>query len=141
MEDIKKACPYCENGEKLNGFAYHVCDLKGTKLYLFREQSYKGRCLLVLNRHAEEYAELTKDERITLQEDLFKVTTALHKILKPGKINLGSYGDTVRHFHYHIVPKYEGELDWNGVFQMNPNKIYPSDEELELLAKEIRENL
>lgn len=110
-------CLYCEKNEKMQGFTYPACELSTSDLYLNREQSYPGRCILVLRRHAEEFCELTKEERVALQEDLARVTAALKKLYQPGKINLGVFGDTVRHFHIHIVPKYADGLDWNGIFQ------------------------
>ena len=109
-------CLYCEKNEKMQSFTYPVCELSTSDLYLNREQSYPGRCILVLRRHAEEFCELTKEERAALQEDLARVTAALKKLYQPGKINLGVFGDTVRHFHIHIVPKYADGLDWNGIF-------------------------
>ena len=63
-------CLYCEKNEKMQGFTYPVCELSTSDLYLNREQSYPGRCILVLRRHAEEFCELTKEERVALQEDL-----------------------------------------------------------------------
>lgn len=104
-------CLYCEKNEKMQSFTYPVCELSTSDLYLNREQSYPGRCILVLRRHAEEFCELTKEERAALQEDLARVTAALKKLYQPGKINLGVFGDTVRHFHIHIVPKYADGLD------------------------------
>ena len=134
-------CLYCEKGEKMKGFTYPVCELSVTDLYLHREQSYKGRCILVLKRHAEEYHELTEEERANLREDLYALTKAMDKLWHPGKINMGIFGDTVRHFHIHVVPKYTDGLDWNGMFQMNPDKLYPTDGELEEMAKKYREAL
>ena len=132
-------CPYCEQGEALDSFACPVCALGCTRLYLFREQSYRGRCLLVLNRHAEEYSQLTREERVQIQEDLYRVTSALEDLCHPGKINLGVFGDTVRHFHIHVVPKYPGELDWGGTFQMNPKQHELTQPELEALARQLRQ--
>ena len=141
MSQNAVGCPYCEHTEKLASFAYPVCELKTTEFFLFREQSYRGRCLLALKRHAEEYSQLTEQERIDLQEDLHKVTYALDQLFQPGKVNLGAFGDTVRHFHIHVVPKYPGELDWGGTFQMNPNQNYPEQQELEALAAKFRQAL
>lgn len=134
-------CLYCEKNEKMQGFTYPVCELSTSDLYLNREQSYPGRCILVLRRHAEEFCELTKEERVALQEDLARVTAALKKLYQPGKINLGVFGDTVRHFHIHIVPQYADGLDWNGIFQMNANAKYPKEKDLEAAAKQLREEI
>ena len=134
-------CLYCEKNEKMQSFTYPVCELSTSDLYLNREQSYPGRCILVLRRHAEEFCELTKEERVALQEDLARVTAALKKLYHPGKINLGVFGDTVRHFHVHVVPKYDDGLDWNGIFQMNANAKYPEEKDLEAAAKQLREEI
>lgn len=78
-------CLYCEKNEKMQSFTYPVCELSTSDLYLNREQSYPGRCILVLRRHAEEFCELTKEERAALQEDLARVTAALKKLYQPGR--------------------------------------------------------
>lgn len=134
-------CLYCEKAEKLRSFAYPVCELTETTVYLHKEQSYPGRLILVLKRHAEEYCELTDAEREGVQKDLYRAAKAMETLFHPQKVNLGVFGDTVRHFHIHVVPKTEGGLDWNGMFQMNPNAIWPSDGEMEKLALAYREAL
>ena len=132
------SCLYCEKGDKLRGFAIEICQLKSTILYLFKEQSYTGRCVLVLKRHAEEVFELTGQEKEGFIEDLCLATEAIHEIFKPDKINCGIYGDTVKHLHIHIVPKYDGQLDWNSTFQMNPNKNYLSENEYAQITEKIK---
>ena len=132
-------CLYCEKGEKMQSFAYPVCELSETYVYLHKEQSYRGRLILVLKRHAEEYSELTEAERNGVQKDLCLATKAMGELFQPQKVNLGAFGDTVRHFHIHVVPKTEGGLDWNGMFQMNPNKNWPKAEELEAMASAYRD--
>ena len=134
-------CLYCEKNEKMQSFTYPVCELSTADLYLNREQSYPGRCILVLRRHAEEFDELTAEERAALQDDLSRVTAALRKIYRPGKVNFGVFGDTVRHFHIHIVPKYPDGADWNGIFQMNVNKVYPTEKELDAAAAQLRREI
>lgn len=141
QQNAAAGCPYCEQGQKLNSFAYPVCSLGTTELYLFREQSHPGRCLLVLGRHAEEYTQLTLNERQGVQQDLYRVTCALEALFHPDKINLGVFGDTVRHFHIHVVPKYVGGPDWGGMFQMDLGAVRPDDRQLEARAQALRAQL
>ncbi len=122
-------CMYCEKGEKLDGAAIKICELKVCDLYLNREQSYPGRLILVLKRHAEELYDLQQDERIAFVADVSLAAKAMAELYHPGRINYGMYGDNVKHIHVHIVPKIKDGLDWNGVFQMNPRKTYLSDKE------------
>lgn len=123
------ACVYCDKGEKLNSFAIKICDMKACELYLNKEQSYPGRLILVLKKHAEELFELEAVEQAEFMEDLCRATKAMHELYSPEKINCGMYGDVVKHLHVHIVPKKPDGLDWNGVFQMNPRKTYLEEEE------------
>ena len=39
-------CPYCAKGEKVAAFAYPVCEMKTSFLYVFKEQSKPGRCVI-----------------------------------------------------------------------------------------------
>ena len=41
----------------------------------------------------------------------------------------------------HLVTKYEGGDEWGSTFQMNPDKIYLTDEEYEEMAQAIRDAL
>ena len=46
------------------------------------------------------------------------------------KINLGSFGDTNPHLHFHIVPKYEGGFEFGGSFAItNPEPVLLSEGE------------
>ena len=81
------------------------------------------------------------EERNAFFADVNKVAKALHKVFKPNKVNYGAYGDTGCHLHMHLVPKYEGGDEWGSTFQMNPDKIYLTDEEYEEMAQAIRDAL
>ena len=41
----------------------------------------------------------------------------------------------------HLVPKYEGGDEWGGVFQMNPGKVYLTEEEYAEMIEKIKANL
>ena len=48
MEDMVKDpnCAYCMQGELVAKFGYPVCEMKTGFLYVFKEQSKKGRVIL-----------------------------------------------------------------------------------------------
>ena len=73
--------------------------------------------------------------------DVAKVTRAMQKVFNPAKINYGAYSDTLSHLHFHLIPKYEGGPDFGGVFQMNPKKVYLSDEEYAEMAEALKKAL
>ena len=63
---------------------------------------------------------------------------AIHAAFHPDKVNYGAYGDAGRHLHFHLVPKYRDETEWGGVFEMNPGRIYLSDEEYDRMIEKLR---
>lgn len=134
----KKNCAYCMEGELLDKFGIKICELEGSKVYLFKEQSHLGRCIVAHKKHVSEMVELTPEERNIYFEDINKVATALHKAFLPNKINYGAYGDTGHHLHFHLVPKYKDEFEWGNVFEMNPGKKYLSEEEYAEIIKKIK---
>ena len=129
-------CAYCDEGQLLAPFGIKICELDNSKLYLFKEQSHLGRVILAPKKHVGELMDLTKEERAGSFDDMAKVATAIHKLFNPAKINYGAYGDTAGHMHFHLVPKYKDGFEWGGIFLMNPDKKYLSDEEYaEIVAK------
>lgn len=136
-----KNCAYCMEGSLLDKFGIKICELETSKVYLFKEQSHKGRCIVAHKKHVSEMVELTAEERSKYFEEINKVATALHKAFSPNKINYGAYGDTGHHLHFHLVPKYKDESEWGNVFAMNPDKVYLSQDEYNILIEEIKKYL
>lgn len=137
-------CAYCmreETPELYKAFGYYVMDLRVSSLYVFREQSHKGRCIVAYKDHVSELVDISPEERALFLEDVADVSKAIHKAFNPDKVNYGFYGDTGKHLHCHLCPKYKDGFEWGGVFQMNPHLHDLSDDELEKIAAEIRKFL
>ena len=90
------------------------------------------------HKHVGELIELTDEERNEFFAEVAAVANAVHKVFHPDKVNYGAYGDTGHHLHFHLVPKYNGGDEWGGVFQMNPDKVYLTEEEYEEMAEALR---
>lgn len=138
---MSAGCMYCEQGERLASLMIKVCDLSVTSVYLHREQTYRGRCVLALSRHAEELYELGPGEQAALMEDICRVEEVMRDLWQPGKINVGMFGDTVKHVHVHLVPKQVDGPDWGGTFRMNPRETYLDDADYALIADAYRKTL
>lgn len=137
-------CAYCMREEKPElhqGFGYYVMDLKVSSLYIFREQSHPGRCIVAYKDHVSEIIDISKEERELFLEDIANVSSAIHEAFHPDKVNYGFYGDTGKHLHCHLCPKYKDEYEWGGVFLMNPHLHELTDEELEKVAQKIKAHL
>ena len=103
-----KDCYYCEKGEKLNQLMTHIADMGNASIYLFRDQTHKGKCIVVFNTdHRTEWYQLNQEEQSELIYAVAKTAEALHNVFNPDKINYATYGDKVSHLHVHVVPKYE----------------------------------
>lgn len=139
MKDVN--CGYCGNEEALAQFAFKICDLSVSSLYLFKEQSHKGRCIVAYKDHISEIVDITKEERDAFFDDITKASNAIHSVFNPKKVNYGAYGDTGCHLHFHLVPKYENGFEYGGTFEMNPKKTFLSDEEYKELIEAIKNAL
>ena len=130
-------CLYCSKNKDLDSLMIKICDLEVSTVYLFKEQTYKGRCNVVFKEHKSEITDLTEEEAAAFIKDIRRVAKAIQKAFNPGKINYGAFADTMKHLHFHVVPKYEGGTSWGTTFEMNPGKVLLNDEEYNRLISEI----
>lgn len=138
---MDKNCAYCAEGALVDAFGIKICELEQSKVYLFREQSHRGRVIVAHKKHVSEITALTPAERSAYFEEINRVANALHRAFHPEKINYGAYGDTGCHLHFHLVPKYKDDFEWGGVFAMNPGRVTLSDAEYAALIDEIKKYL
>lgn len=139
---VDSNCAYCVEGELVDKFGIKICELEATKVYLFKEQSHKGRVIVASKHHVSEMIELTEEERNAFFHDVNHVAEAIHKAFSPDKVNYGAYGDTGHHLHFHLVPKYKGdEFEWGTTFSMDPRRKTLSDAEYEAIIAELKKYL
>ncbi|MBQ0034079.1 MAG: HIT family protein [Bacteroidales bacterium] len=129
MYSDPKECIYCTKHDVRNTIMIYITDLSVSKVFLFREQTYRGRCLVAYNGHVNDLNELSDEERNAFMADVAKVTRTMQKVFNPEKINYGAYSDKLSHLHFHLAPKYVDGPDYGGTFQMNPGKVFLSDQE------------
>ena len=135
-------CAYCQEGALVGKFGIKIAELPASKVYLFREQSHKGRVIVASRHHVSEMIDLDRRERQAFMDDVAKVASALRTLFHPTKINYGAYGDTGCHLHFHLVPKYADDaFEWGGTFAMDPKRTYLSDAEYADLVATIKAEL
>jgi diadenosine tetraphosphate (Ap4A) HIT family hydrolase len=139
--DNQNSCFYCEKDQRLEDIMIEICELKVSTLYLFREQSYKGRCIVAYKGHVNELFELEDNDLELFIKDVKIAAKALQKVFAPNKINYGAYSDKLPHLHFHLVPKYEDGPNWGSTFEMNPGKVLLREEEYKEMIKLIKENI
>ena len=134
-------CLYCQNKAALDELMIKIADLKVSTLYLFKEQTHRGRCVVAYKDHVGQQFEIPESDWLQFMLDTRRAAIAIDKAFHPDKINFGAYSDTLKHAHWHLVPKYADGPEWGGVFAMNPRQTYLSDGEYADIIEKIKENL
>ncbi len=141
MHSNPKECLYCQNNETLHNLMIEIQHLSVSRVFLFKEQTYRGRCLVAYDGHVNDLNELSDEQRNAFMGDVARVTRAMQQAFNPEKINYGAYSDKLSHLHFHLAPKYVDGPDYGGTFQMNPGKVYLSDAEYQDLIAQIKKYL
>ena len=141
MYSDPKECLYCQNNETLHNLMIEICHLRVSRAFLFKEQTYHGRCLVSYDGHVNDLNELSDEQRNLFMADVAQVTKAMQKLFNPEKINYGAYSDKLSHLHFHLAPKYVDGPDYGGIFQMNPGKVYLTEEEYAAMVTSLRQEL
>ncbi|MCC5915432.1 MAG: HIT family protein [Balneolaceae bacterium] len=74
-----------------------------------------GHLLIISKLHRLDFFELTDEEQKELPELITKAKTIIEQSHTPTGYNIGmncgaSAGQTVFHFHCHVIPRYEGDM-------------------------------
>jgi Diadenosine tetraphosphate (Ap4A) hydrolase and other HIT family hydrolases len=118
-----------------------VCKLSVSTVFLFKEQTYQGRCIVTYKDHNVELFELNDDDLLAYMKDVNKVARAIQELFGPEKINYGAYSDKLKHLHFHLVPKYVNGPDFGGVFSMNPQQHYLSEAVYKKMVEDLKSKL
>lgn len=129
-------CLYCRKDQRLQDLMIEIGPLSVSTLYLFKEQTHRGRCVVAYRAHVNELFELPDAELIAFTRDVARAAKAMKEAFAPNKINYGAYSDKLPHLHMHLVPKYEGGAAWGTPFEMMPanKKLLGEAEYAELIA-------
>ncbi len=136
MSDASE-CLYCQRNELQKSLMIEMCDLTASTVFLFKEQSHPGRCVVAYKDHVNELFELSEADRNAFMADVCKVAAAINKAFLPAKINYGAYSDKLSHLHFHLVPKQVDGLGYGGTFEMNPQKVYLTEAEYDETIQKI----
>ena len=88
---------------------YFIHEFKHTIFVVGDHQFYKGYSLLLLKKHVREIHELTQEEFLEMQHELFIAGKAIFDTFLPWKMNYQCLGNKDEHVHWHILPRYESD--------------------------------
>ena len=63
MKSDPKECLYCQNNETLHNLMIEIAELSVSRVFLFKEQTYRGRCLVSYKDHVNDLNELSDEDR------------------------------------------------------------------------------
>jgi diadenosine tetraphosphate (Ap4A) HIT family hydrolase len=88
-----------------------------------------GHLLIISNEVRKDFFELTDNEKQQLSKTIIKAKEIIKQEFKPDGYNIGmncgeTAGQTVSHFHCHLIPRYKGDMDnpRGGVRHVIPTK-------------------
>ena len=75
-----------------------------------------GHLLIISNKISKDFFSLTESEKIVLVKTIDRAKEIIEKDYKPDGYNIGmncgeSAGQTVFHFHCHVIPRYNGDME------------------------------
>lgn len=76
----------------------------------------KGHTLIITKRHISDYFSLTEAELVALNKAIKALKIKLDELNHPTGYNLGvnngsSAGQTIMHFHLHLIPRYDFDCE------------------------------
>jgi diadenosine tetraphosphate (Ap4A) HIT family hydrolase len=98
-----------------------VAPLQVSTLCLFKDKTYRGRCLVAYHGHVNELFELAEAELARFMQDVAQAARALKTAFNPATINYAAYSDKLPHLHLHLVPKYVDGPAWGTPFTLMPD--------------------
>lgn len=107
-------CALCSVVEQAHNDPTYVCRLRTGSLFVNHDQHFPGRCLFVLNQHCEDLGELKGEQFCHYLGEMRVVAKALAGLFHPDLMNYAMLGNGVRHLHWHLIPRYEGDSNWGG---------------------------
>src|SRR5690349_20751234 len=107
------ACPSCAPRPASNDHILEIAPLSISTWYLYRDQRFRGYCLLIFDaRHATGLEELSAEEYLAFMADLRRAATALRAVVRPDHLNYECLGNSNPHLHWHLVPRFRADGRW-----------------------------
>lgn len=70
------------------------------------DPNYPGFARVIWNEHVREMSDLADEDRLLLNDAVWKLEQAVREAMQPLKVNVASLGNVVPHLHWHVIPRY-----------------------------------
>lgn len=100
--------------ERLKNDTIEIGRLELSLLLLMNERSLPWFILVPQKDGVTEIDELSQSDRSILIEEIAQVSSAIRKLYKPDKINIGALGNLVPQLHVHVLGRFKNDRAWPG---------------------------
>ena len=115
--------------EKIFNDTILICDLPLCKFLLMNDSNYPWYILVPRRPNIVELFDLSKEDRIQLDNETVVVSKFINDSFKPDKINIATLGNIVSQFHIHIIARFSNDNAWpEPVWGKFPPKKYTARE-------------
>lgn len=100
---------------------YAVAELASGYVRLNPTQYHRGATFFVARQCVSELHELEGDDRVEHLLDLVAVAEAVHRCVKPKKLNYEALGNSVPHLHWWLTPRHDDDPRPGGPIWEDPD--------------------
>ncbi len=100
--------------KQLEADTHLVCELQNCSLRLLDDARWPWLVLVPRVAGIEEWHDLSKGQRIMIDDEVARVASALKTMTGCEKINIATIGNMVRQLHIHVIARNEGDANWPG---------------------------
>jgi diadenosine tetraphosphate (Ap4A) HIT family hydrolase len=70
------------------------------------EANYPGFARVVWRAHVREMSDLADEDRLLVNDAVWRLELAVREAMQPLKVNVASLGNVVPHLHWHVIARY-----------------------------------
>ena len=109
-------CPFCEKVADLATDETVILDSEIAFLCFSQFAVSKWHLLIIPHRHVTKFNDLTLEERAVIMDLMKRGINIINQNINPDGYNVGfnegaAGGQTVEHFHVHIIPRFNGDVE------------------------------
>ena len=83
-----------------------VVDNDKFAVILVDDANYPGFARVIWKDHVREVSDLADEDRLLLNDAVYKLELAVREVMRPLKVNVASLGNVVPHLHWHVIPRH-----------------------------------
>ncbi len=106
-------CSFCDRIARCAAGTYPalIAELDTGWAILSDNQFWPGYSLLIAKEPVTELHELAPAARARLLGEMAQLAEAVHRVVRPHKLNYEALGNIVHHLHWHVFPRRADETD------------------------------